>query len=141
MEWQEWFELVETTAWPYELYGIYRVRITNPEGIPIPISRIGGIDPDGIMNIGRSGFRTSKTNRSLGQRLREFWYGNHSGAYTYGLALNALSRLPSFAGHRLWASIVLLSDDEIQHAEVAAIRQYFDRFQELPPYNGAFPGR
>jgi hypothetical protein len=141
MKWQGWFELVEATAWPYELYGIYRVRITNPEGMPITIPRIGGTDPDGILNIGRSGFRTKKTNRSLGQRLWEFWYGNHSGSYTYGLALSALSRLPAFADHRLWASIVSLPDDEILQAEVTAIRQYFDRFLELPPYNGAFPGR
>jgi len=141
MEWQHWFEIIETAIWPYTLYGIYRVRVTSAEGVPIPIPRIGGTDPVGILNIGRSGYRTSKTNRSLGQRLREFWQGNHSSAYSCGLAARTLSLLPAFAGHRLWASVVLLADEDIQQAEASALREYFDRFLELPPYNAAFPGR
>ena len=80
MEWQDWFELGEETDWPSGVYGIYRVRVTNPQGAPIPIPRIGGVDPDGILNIGRSGFTTSKTDRSLGRRLWEFWRVAHSGA-------------------------------------------------------------
>ncbi len=106
------------------------------------IHRIGGTDPDGILSIGRSGLRTAKTSRTLGKRLREFWKGYHSEAYTFGLARAKLGRLPQFLGFHLWASIVSLDDDrEIAKTEIHAMRRYFDRFLELPPFNGAFPGR
>ncbi len=141
MNWQDWFELCGTTVWPRS-YGIYRIRISNREGVPIEISRLGGLDSDGILDIGRSGLRTAKSDRSLGQRLWEFWQGrNHSAAYTFGLARALMSGMPLFQGHRLWASIVVLADEAIKKAEEDAIREYFDRFLELPPYNGAFPGR
>jgi hypothetical protein len=141
MDWQEWFELCNETVWP-QSYGIYRIRITSREGIPIAIARLGGVDPDGILDIGWSGHRTAKSDRSLGQRLWEFWQGrNHSAAYTYGLALVMMSEMPTFRGHRLWASIVVLADEAIKKGEQDAIRAYFNRFLELPPYNGAFPGR
>lgn len=141
MQWQDWFELCEETVWPYSLYGIYRVRSANSDGVPVPIPRIGGTDADGILNIGRSGYTTAKTDRSLGQRLWEFWYGRHSGAYTYYLTVQGLAQLPPFAGHKLWASIVVLPEVEIAQAEQSALHEYFQRFLELPPYNAAFPGR
>lgn len=144
MRWRAWFELGEQVEWGplYSLHGIYRVRATTPDGQPISIPRIGGTDPEGILNIGRSGVRTRKTNRSLGQRLWEFAArGRHSGAYTYSLATERLSLLPAFTGHRIWASVVILPDEEILQAEQNALHAYFARYCELPPYNAAFPGR
>jgi hypothetical protein len=49
--------------------------------------------------------------------------------------------MPGFCDHRLWASIMVLPDEAIKKGEESAIRTYFNRFLELPPYNGAFPGR
>jgi hypothetical protein len=141
MDWQEWFELCAETVWPSS-YGIYRIRMTTQDGTPILIARLGGVDPDGVLDIGRSGLRTAKSDRSLGRRLWEFWQGrNHSAAYTYGLARVLMAEMPRFCGHRLWASVLELADEAIEQAERDAIRAYFDRFLELPPYNAAFPGR
>src|SRR5438445_13806916 len=143
MDWSEWYGLGDQTKWTplYKLYGIYQIRITTPQAEPFRIPRIGGIDEEGILYIGRSGYRTSKSNRSLGQRLGEFVSGNHSGAYTYSLATSGFAQRPGFAERNLWFRTVTLDDEAIQNAEQSAIREYFERFLELPPYNGAFPGR
>ena len=34
--------------------GVYRVRAFGEEGLPMPISRLGGVDPLGILHIGKS---------------------------------------------------------------------------------------
>jgi len=141
MAWQPWFDMKNIPNESYSKHGIYRIRLSTPEGKAIGVPRIGGVDDDGILSIGRSGFRSAKTNRSLGTRLWEFLHKAHSSAYTYGLATKSLVLLPAFAGHCLWASIQEIPDDEIAVVEAKALRKYFDQYLELPPYNGAFPGR
>ncbi|MBI3627957.1 MAG: hypothetical protein HY220_04430 [Candidatus Sungbacteria bacterium] len=35
--------------------GVYRIRAFKDDGTPLPIARFAGIDPDGLMHIGKSG--------------------------------------------------------------------------------------
>ncbi len=133
----------ETTDWPSG-HGIYRVHIAHPSGGPIPIPRIGGVDSDGILYIGRSGVTTNKSDCSLRSRLRNDFlrpYGSHSGDWTYRKACAILNDHPLFRDHCIWASVIVLKDNVIDRAERAAIRAYFERFGELPPCNSAFPGK
>jgi excinuclease UvrABC nuclease subunit len=44
--------------------GVYRIRVFKPEGEPSPISRLAGLDSEGVLHIGKS--------NSLGRRIRQF---------------------------------------------------------------------
>jgi hypothetical protein len=118
--------------------------MSDVAGSPLTLNRLGGADPGGIIYIGRSGFLDSKTKRTIGQRLEEFYFeGSHSGGWTYWQAKHVFEARGVFAGHRLFASIVVLpgTKAEIVPAEMWALRVYFDTFAELPPFNSAFPGK
>jgi excinuclease UvrABC nuclease subunit len=44
--------------------GVYRIRFFKPEGAPFSISRLAGVDRDGVLHIGKS--------NNLGRRIRQF---------------------------------------------------------------------
>ena len=141
MDWGPWFELSDKTTWPTGC-GIYRVRFTDDSGAPLPIERIGGTDAEAIVYIGRSGVSTARSDRGLATRLSEFYNrGSHSGGWTYRQAVSVLEELGRFTGHHLQASVVELADDAIERAEKQALRDYFNVFGELPPFNSSFLGK
>jgi hypothetical protein len=141
--WGPWFELIDETDWPAD-YGIYRARMSDAAGNPLTLNRLCGADREGIIYIGRSGYLEGKTQRTLGQRLYEFYFeGPHSGGWTYWQAKQLFQAHDLFAEHRLFASVIVLpgTKAEIVPAEMWALRVYFDTFAELPPFNSAFPGK
>src|SRR5262245_22278438 len=97
-KWTKWFELHDAADWP-DGYGIYRVRMTDRAGKPYGIARLCGVDPEGLLYVGRSGFSTAKTLRTLGVRLQEFHnFGPHSGSGSYWQACEVFEALKLYKG-------------------------------------------
>lgn len=141
MHWTPWIPLNAETPWNPR-WGIYRVRLMDSSGVRVPIPRIGSVDPEGVLYIGRSGYSHSKTDRSLGRRLWEFYnHGSHSGAGTWWQVKAVLDLLNRWPGRTLEVSVVELPDALIDDAESQALREYFSAFGELPPCNSSFPGK
>ncbi len=81
----KWFAIYWASEFEQDKFGVYQIRIVDGDNKPIPIPRIGGTDPDGIIYIGRSGYKSHKADRSLAKRISEFERGPHSGGETYDL--------------------------------------------------------
>lgn len=140
MKWRAWVELGEGSS-KLTFHGIYKIRIADASGRPIPIGRTCGTDAEGILYVGRSGFASQRTARTVARRLREFQKERHSGGQTYSQAKRVYDRSKRLRGHRMFASAVALPDSKIEQAERKALRGYFEEFGELPPLNSAFPGK
>jgi hypothetical protein len=144
--WNRWRNIEDASSEESDRYGVSKIRILNKAGIPIQIPRVGGIDKDGIVYIGRSG---SSRSRSLAARIGEFRVGKRSGGWphcgrgTYDLMMNALDhpRKRSFLPHAFQYRTMHLqqSKEEIERLEVEALATYFAQYGELPPCNSSFP--
>lgn len=141
--WGSWHEIERANFNERDYFGIYEIQMVNQLGHPIPISRIGGIDKEGIIYIGRSGLKRPRT---LSRRLHEFQIGKHSGAKTYELVSEVLERLkPAYSNHKLQYRAIHLPVDkvkgdmpEIVFKEGRALGDYFSKYAELPPCNSNF---
>ena len=140
MKWQQWFS--EPNECPVG-WGVYRVRMVDIHGKAIRLQRLCGIDKDGILYIGRSGRKASKTNRCLKTRIAEFRNPNsHSGGWTYHKAREARNGRGVFRHHKIQFQVsICQKDSEIDAREKEALKDYFDTYGELPPFNSAFPGK
>ena len=124
-------------------FGIYEIRMVDGREQPLPVSRIGGIDEDGIVYIGGAGYSTSRT---LAQRIREFQRksGGHSGRYTYRLmhdVLGVVSKRAFFDDKLQYRAMRMPGADAemLKQEEVETLARYFTRYGELPPCNSSFP--
>ena len=118
-----------------EKNGVYCIRMVGPNGKPIPIPRIAGKDCSGLIYIGRSGLSTSKTKRTIAERLREFQNKKHSGGRAYDDLKAILERCCRYKNHRLQAQSRFMSDCKIHDCEAKLINKYYKEFGELPPCN------
>lgn len=112
--------------------GLYEIRVVDKENKPLPIHRIGGIDSDGIIYIGKS--------IQLRQRIEAFYGGRHSGGGMYCLAYRRLKRCEPYREHSLQFRVMTCSGVDIVTREAGVLRRYFRRFCELPPFNSTVPG-
>jgi len=140
LQWSNWFELNKNTEWP-TTHGVYCVSLADKNGRPFSIPRLCGEDPEGVIYIGRSGYANAKTDRSLGVRLWEFLVGKHSGGQTYLQSARAIKKSGIYKNYKLLVSIARLLDYQIGEGEKSAMRQYFNKYGEVPPCNSAFPGK
>ena len=138
--WTKWInvDIAKTRNGPFDALGIYQIRAVNRSGKAIPISRLAGVDPVGLLYVGRSGYKYPRT---IANRIREFLSQHHSGGTTYIQAKKVMSKIPKFAEHGLQVRIQKLSASEIRVAESQAIAKYFSKYAELPPCNSAKPGK
>jgi hypothetical protein len=139
--WTSWKPLDEGYFQAEDSCGIYEIRIVDGDGTAIPVPRMGGIDPVGILYIGKSGVTTAKSPRTLAKRLGEFfWSGRpHSGGETFDQMVPLLRR--RLGKFQLQYRVVRLHDEAIDTQEKRQIRRYFQKYCELPPGNSAFPGK
>jgi hypothetical protein len=82
-DWSEWIPFAkgnETRIPESVVFGLYRNRLVDGSGKPIPVKHPGGVDPDGIVYIGASGVLTKYTNKPQ-MRLR---FGMHVMAHQSG---------------------------------------------------------
>jgi hypothetical protein len=141
--WSKWYGFTNDGSlfnFTNDTYGIYKVRGIDKNGLTINIPRIGGIDKEGILYIGRSGLKRNRSFRSILRRLSEFYFGNHSGGWTSDLSYEyCLSYQKAFKNYRYEASILQVPDKEIEKREAKELEDYFVKYGELPPYNSSFP--
>jgi len=159
-QWGRWHDIDVAQSNEKTFFGIYQIRLVDERRQSIPVQRIGGIDEEGVIYIGRSGYKES---RPLAQRIWEFQYEKHSGASTYALMKKALgdSQRHGWSDHRLqYRSLHLkpgaitesgVSEDallrefifkrKIEKSEADALASYFADYGELPPCNSSFPGK
>ncbi len=78
--WREWQDIENAKKKESDCYGVYQIRIIDNNRRPIPIPRIGGVDKEGIIYIGKA-----EPKHPLGHRIDDFLAGRHSGSGTYDL--------------------------------------------------------
>ncbi len=136
-DWSSWIsiEKAKVKKGRYNCLGIYQIRVVTPYSKPIPVCRLVGVDPLGILYIGRSGFSAG---RSVANRIGEFVRQQHSGGITYTGAKEVLNKTPAYSRHNLQVRMKGLSTEkEIRSAESRALQEYFHKYGELPPCNSA----
>ncbi len=140
-DWTNWenIEIAKVKKGVFNDFGIYQIHAISPDEKVIPINRLVGSDPLGIIYIGRSGINSESPNRTIANRINEFVKAQHSGGVTYLRALPILKRSSIFHGHRLQARAMFLPDNEIKVAETKIMSNYFELYGELPPCNSSFP--
>ena len=112
--------------------GIYQIRVVDKENKPIPIPRLAGIDPEGIVYTGKS--------VRLRPRIEDFLGGRHSGGGTYFLVYRHLIRSERFKNHSLQFRVLACEESALEVKEANILRKYFHKFCELPPFNSTVPG-
>lgn len=125
---------------PLNGHGIYQIRAVTAAGTPIPIPRVRGVDAQGILYGGRSGFWSKSRSRTIANRIHEFDVERHSGGITYAKARRRLKRTERFAGHVLQVRAAFLEDRQIVLKETSVLDQYFAKYGELPPCNSSSGG-
>lgn len=140
-KWSEWCDIenAATRKGSFEDWGIYEIRIVNRDGVPYKIGRVVGVDSSGLSYVGRSGFRTARTTRTIANRIEEWLSVWHPGAAAYHNAKLLLDG--AVPDHRLEVRAMFLSDEDIEDAEVGELRNYRRSYGELPPFNSADPDR
>lgn len=140
-KWSKWVDIenAKSKKGPFNDFGVYELRAVNQSNSPIPINRLIGTDPLGILYIGRSGYGGKNSARTIANRIREFVQRQHSGGITYAKAKSVLKKAAQFSGHHLQVRAVFAADDEIEAAESKELRKYFAEYGELPPCNSALP--
>ena len=138
-KWTQWTDIRIAAFGDRRLvgYGVYEIRAVTPNRKPISINRVRASDPEGILYIGRSGFKSRSPLRTVANRIKEFLGQRHSGGITYAKARDRLNRAPPFAGHTLEARAMFVPDKSIVFAERRVLAQYFAKYAELPPCNSS----
>jgi len=106
------------------------------------LRRIGGVDPKGILYVGKSG--------NLQNRLGQFWNANHPASGLLWdhplIARNCLAKqavsqkdVGNLLG-KLYVKFLPLTSKEIDKAERALLFAYMYKFGEPPPLNFNLPG-
>ena len=132
--WGKWHE-IETIYHDIDILdkkGLYEIRMVDEENNPLPVPRLGGMDPKGIIYIGKS--------VRLHPRIEDFLGGRHSGGRRYRRVRQELRRFNLYKRHNLQYRVKVINKDDIETAEVQLLRRYFRKFCELPPFNSSVPG-
>lgn len=131
----DWIKLVDFPKYAQELkgkFGVYILRWVKNEK-PVEIKRIGGVDPKGILYIG-----TIKR-KDLKDRISNLQYGTLKRKAGYHTAADSFI---FFSLHELvkdeelevaWS--VFKTIEECNHQEWLALKNYAEKFKELPPLN------
>lgn len=158
--WRDWGNIENAKNEERDYCGIYRIRMVDNSKKPLIVSRICGMDKEGIIYIGRA-----KPKDTLGKRIDNFYNVKmHSGAETYELFCKSLKcQKHPYANHNLEYSVIRLHvieneheqklreeaklykkffiDSLIKKVEIDALVKYFITYGELPPCNSNFPGK
>lgn len=120
---------------------VYRLRLVERSGVPVPIPRFLGTDEEGILHIGRA--------RSIQRRLLRFHEAmrRRRARHAEGkLAFFLLRNVEAFArrieeGEWLiqYSYVCLPSVSAAKREEERLLKCYFKRFGELPPLNRELP--
>lgn len=141
--WSVWYDITSTkhVLGNERQCGVYEIRLADSTRQAIPVGRLLGNDPCGLLGIGKSvnlSRRISDFNRAhLKGSLR------HSGGSRLFLVW-VLHYSPIAASHNV-NSIVQFRVAKVKNnvkaetAEEALLKRYFYKFGELPPLNSTMP--
>ena len=141
--WTDWLDIPKAISKAGPLggrYGLYRLQIVRhsrgqrPQAVRI--GRLVGWDTEGILYIGRSGFRRGGS-RDIANRIDEFTRGHHSAGERFK---NLHSTFPQ-SRFKLQASGLSIEIGHIRKAEASALQKYIRIHRELPPLNNNQPHR
>ena len=124
--------------------GVYKIRLSDSAGQPIPIGRLLGIDKEGVLAIGES--------TNLARRIKEFYkaytaerFGRHSvGDRLFLVLMCQYSRFKTNYQNnsRLQLQVTKLSSKaDAQAEEERLLKKYFKMHGELPPLNSNMPDK
>jgi hypothetical protein len=117
--------------------GVYRIRAFGNDGQPVPLRRLGGDDPDGILDIGETGKGTTGT---LQYRIGTFQNAVLRGTapHAAGCKFHVYQYSQHFPLDRLRVDWVTKpSKDEARDFEKKLLRDYRSRLLDCPPLNSA----
>jgi len=109
--------------------GVYRVHLVRKGGKFDPVKRLGGIDDEGIIYIGK----TTNLRRRLRLQLKR--YGGKLSKRTREYLKYYLGRFPHKSHSFSWKCTK--DESEAVRAEKKLLKSYFKRFLEEPPRNRA----
>ena len=109
-----------------------------------PLSRVGRLDPAGIIYVGKS--------RCLRDRLWTYWDAQHEASgilwdipqiaeALFGTQVRAVTDVEALIGRSIVRVSTPIPDQDLGAAERAVLYAYTLRFGELPPLNATLPGR
>ena len=124
--------------------GVYKIRLSDSAGRPIPVGRLLGIDKKGLLAIGES--------VNLGRRIKEFHnaytagkFGRHSvGDRLFLVLMCQYSRFKTNYRNNSWLQFKVMklsSKADAQAEEERLLKNYFKAHGELPPLNGNMPDK
>lgn len=145
--WSKWQDISSIKDLARELskaLGVYKIRLSDSAGRPIPIGRLLGIDKKGVLAIGES--------VNLGRRIKEFHnaytarkFGRHSvGDRLFLVLMCQYSRFKTNYQNNSWLQfrvMKLSSKADTQAEEERLLKNYFKAHGELPPLNNNMPDK
>ena len=111
--------------------GVYRIRAFTDEGDPLPICRLGGVDPLGILHIGKSGNLGSRI-RSFRQAAQGLKAAHHAGREFYEWRFERLVPRERLRFDYFETS----TGREALSLERALHQEYRNKFLDRPPLDG-----
>lgn len=131
MNWSKWEFFKNLNKLP-EISVIYQIRCVDSNLKPISIHRLGGIDKDGILDIGNS--------VNLRVRMTDFWGAAGKGKISYSHQAGVIFTKRNYRKIFLVESLqfrYLRQKDKFsaREAEKRELKKYIKRFFELPPLN------
>ena len=145
--WNKWQDISSVKNLAGELSkvpGVYKIRLSDSAGRPIPIGRLLGIDKKGVLAIGESA--------NLARRIKEFYkaytaekFGHHSvGDRLFLVMMCQYSRFKTNYQNNsgLQLRVMKLSSKaDAQAKEERLLKNYFKAHGELPPLNNNMPDK
>ena len=145
--WSKWQDISSIKNLARELSkvsGVYKIRLSDSAGRPIPVGRLLGIDKKGVLAIGES--------VNLGRRIKEFHnaytagkFGRHSvGDRLFLVLMCQYSRFKTNYQNNSWLQfrvMKLSSKAAAQAEEERLLKNYFKAHGELPPLNNNMPDK
>lgn len=129
-KWSEWIFFKDLNKLP-EISAVYQIRGTK-DLVPIFTQRLGGIDYEGILDIGQTS--------NLRVRMTDFWgaAGKENSNYSHQAGVIFLKRNYKnlFPTEGLqFRYLIQNNETTTREMEKQEIQNYIEKFRELPPLN------
>ncbi len=136
-----WFEWMDISQIPnYEGCGVYKIRLANPEGIPVKIPRFIDTDKDGILQICYS--------ENIKRGIYRFLRATEGKRYTHaeGERLQLLKKYTNFKERYKDCKMQYSFKEQLNRREARVeqerlLKCYVKKYGEVPPNNNNFPDK
>jgi hypothetical protein len=136
--WFEWMDIWETPN--FEGCGVYKIRLANPEGIPVEIPRFIDTDKDGILQICYS--------ENIKRGIYRFLRATEGKRYTHaeGERFQLLKKYTNFKERYKDCKMQYSFKEQLNRREARIeqerlLKYYVKKYGEVPPNNNNFPDK